>query len=73
VAEGDGVVSASEGRPDLAAIAAEAEIEREAALAEERGAPLDQPASLGELGYYEAELTSLRDAAITLDEGERHP
>ncbi|HEX7717802.1 MAG TPA: hypothetical protein VF416_10965 [Marmoricola sp.] len=65
-------MSAAEGRPDLAAIAAEAEVERETAVAVEQQAPSDEPMALAisELGYYEAELSSLRDAAVTLDEAE---
>ena len=65
-------MSAAEGRPDLAAIAAEAEVKRETAVAVEQQAPSDEPMALAisELGYYEAELSSLRDAAVTLDEAE---
>lgn len=47
--------------PDLQAIAMEADAE----LQEAEGV------GLTELGYYEAELTSLRDAATTLAEAER--
>lgn len=47
--------------PDLQAIAMEADVE----LQEAEGV------GLTELGYYEAELTSLRDAATTLAEAER--
>jgi hypothetical protein len=67
-------MTASDSHPDLAAIAQEAEIELNAAVL--ASARLPEPGgalavSLGELGYYEAELTSLRNAAATLAEAEK--
>jgi hypothetical protein len=56
---------------DLVAIAAEADVEilvTETVLVEETTVD----GSVAELAYYEAELTSLRDAATTLDAAE-HP
>jgi hypothetical protein len=57
------------GTPDLAAVAAEAEVELVVARSIEivELTPDDTT-----LGYYEAELTSLRDAALTVQEAE-HP
>jgi hypothetical protein len=57
----------SRDRPDLAAIAGEAEVELLAAEAIDSHSALDA----AELGYYEAELTSLRDAATTVREAEQ--
>lgn len=57
--------------PDLAAIAHEAEAEILTAESIEWTATPDDATvqlSIAELGYYEAELGSLRDAARTLDE-----
>jgi hypothetical protein len=54
-------------RPDLAAIAGEAEVELLAAETIDSASALDA----AELGYYEAELTSLRDAATTVQEAEQ--
>lgn len=67
-------MTASDSRPDLAAIAREAEIELNAAVLASADVP--EPggalaASLAELGYYEAALTSLHDAAATLLEAEK--
>jgi hypothetical protein len=61
--------------PDLPAIAHEAEVEILAAtsIQEAAGNPSD-PASAfdsSEIGYYEAELRSLRDAATRLGEAEQ--
>jgi len=63
----------SSNSPDLAAIAHEADVEiltaealGWAATTADAGVAL----STAELGYYEAELGSLRDAAATLDEAE---
>ncbi|MGY2875623.1 hypothetical protein ACVW00_002813 [Marmoricola sp. URHA0025 HA25] len=59
--------------PDLAAIAHEAEAEILTAESVEWTATPDDVTvelSTAELGYYEAELGSLRDAAGTLDEAE---
>jgi hypothetical protein len=61
--------------PDLTAIAREAEVEIHTAESFEEVVANDEPAvalAAAELGYYEAELGSLRDAATTLDEAE-HP
>jgi hypothetical protein len=61
--------------PDLTAIAHEAEMEILIAESFEEGATNDEAAvalSAAELGYYQAELRSLRDAATTLHEAE-HP
>jgi hypothetical protein len=64
-------------RPDLVAIAAEAELEVEYAETARAGAgSLDDPSAVlatAELGYYEAELTSLREAATSLSAWERLP
>ena len=62
----------SSNSPDLAAIASEAEMEILTAEAVEWSAPTDVTVALStaELGYYEAELGSLRDAATTLDDAE---
>jgi hypothetical protein len=51
--------------PDLPAIAYEAEVEILAAEA------IQDTGGDPEIGYYEAELRSLRDAATTLDAAER--
>lgn len=63
-------------RPDLPAIAREAQLEIAAVeTVTATGATSDGAAAAldtAELGYYEAELRSLRDAAMTLDEAE-HP
>ena len=62
--------------PDLAAIAHEAEAEiLTAETIEWTATPEDVTVELStaELGYYEAELGSLRDAARTLDEAEHLP
>jgi hypothetical protein len=71
--EGADLMTKREDRPDLAAIAREAAVELgDAALA---GGRREEPsgslaASVAELGYYEAELRSLHDAAIALEEAE---
>jgi hypothetical protein len=60
--------------PDLAAIAREAQIE--ILIAETAQVPTatpDDAFSSAELGYYEAELRNLRDAATTLNEAQRNP
>jgi hypothetical protein len=63
--------------PDLPAIAYEAEIEIQVAeTIQAAGVALDDAAhafDTAEIGYYEAELKSLRDAATTLDQAEQHP
>ena len=63
--------------PDLPAIAHEAEVEIQVAEAiKAAGTPTDDLAhafDTAEIGYYEAELTSLRDAATTLNEAEQRP
>jgi hypothetical protein len=59
--------------PDLTAIAHEAEVKiRTAETAEWAATTGDATVALStaELGYYEAELASLRDAATTLDKAE---
>lgn len=62
-------------RPDLPAIAYEAEVEIRIAETIEAAetVPDDVPRAFDatEIGYYEAELTSLRDAATTLNEAEQ--
>ncbi|MDQ4112850.1 MAG: hypothetical protein M3306_17425 [Actinomycetota bacterium] len=61
---------------DLAAIARQAQVEIEAAEAAQATDPTPDSAALAmdaELGYYEAELKNLRDAATTLDEAELKP
>jgi hypothetical protein len=59
--------------PDLAAIVREAEAEILIAETVESATPSSIDAlGTAELGYYEAELGSLRDAATTLEEVE-HP
>jgi hypothetical protein len=66
--------------PDLLAMAQEAEVEIVAAeaLVVDRGTLGDGPSdaasgyATAELGYYEAELRSLRSAATGLDAAERH-
>jgi hypothetical protein len=64
-------------RPDLVAIAAEAELEIEYAETVEVAVFADDEGSevlaTAELGYYEAELTSLREAATRLNEAEQPP
>jgi hypothetical protein len=61
--------------PDLRAIAYEAEVEILVAETIEAATPMaDDAAHLAdttEIGYYEAELKSLRDAATTLNEAEQ--
>jgi hypothetical protein len=63
--------------PDLAAIADEAQVEIEYAETVQAAGVTLEDASLvlatAELGYYEAELTSLRDAARTLGAAEHLP
>ena len=63
--------------PALLAIAKEAQVEILAAeTVAAAGVPLDDAASslaTAELGYYEAELRSLRDAATSLNEAEHSP
>jgi hypothetical protein len=60
--------------PDLLAIAYEAQVEIQVAEAIQTAVTSsDDPADAcdtAEIGYYEAELISLRDAATTLDEAE---
>ena len=62
-------------RPDLPAIAYEAQVEIVVAEAiQEAGVKTDDAAhafDTTEIGYYEAELRSLRDAATTLNEAEQ--
>jgi len=62
-------------RTDLAAMAREAQVEIEyAETLEAVEVTLDDASgafATAELGYYEAELTSLREAARTLNEQER--
>lgn len=62
--------------PDLPAIAFEAGIEILVAETIEAAAPVSDDAAHAvdtiEIGYYEAELKSLRDAATTLNEAEQH-
>jgi hypothetical protein len=64
-------------QPDLAAIAQEAQVEILAAetIQGSQATPDDAALALSatELGYYEAELESLRDAATTLDESDQQP
>lgn len=60
--------------PDLLAVAEEAQVEIAAAeVLQGPGMPLDAAGSFAtaELGYYEAELRSLRGAATRLDEADR--
>jgi hypothetical protein len=63
--------------PDLPAIAYEAEVEIRIAETIEAAAPMSDDAAhtfdTTEIGYYEAELRSLRDAATTLNEAEQQP
>jgi hypothetical protein len=56
-------------KPDLAAIVRETEAEMEVSEAVEHAA--SDALGTAELGYYEAELGSLRDAAERLEEAER--
>lgn len=62
--------------PDLPGIAFEAEVEILVAETIEAAAPVSDDAAHAvdtiEIGYYEAELKSLRDAATTLNEAEQH-
>ncbi len=62
--------------PDLSAIAHEAQIEiLVAETIQAAGVTPDDAAhafDTAEIGYYEAELKSLRDAATKLDEAEQH-
>ena len=62
--------------PDLSAIAYEAEVEILISETIEAAAPVSDDAAHAvdtiEIGYYEAELKSLRDAATTLNEAEQH-
>ena len=62
--------------PDLPGIAFEAEVEILVAETIEATAPVSDDAAHAvdtfEIGYYEAELKSLRDAATTLNEAEQH-
>jgi phosphoheptose isomerase len=63
----------SSNSPDLTAIAHEAEVEILTAQTVESAmttGDMSVALSTAELGYYEAELGSLRDAATTLDEAE---
>jgi hypothetical protein len=68
-------MSSEPGAFDLPAIAQEAEVEILAVeTIESAEMPLDTKAEVfatAEFGYYEAELSSLRDAAVTLNEDER--
>lgn len=60
--------------PDLAAMAREAQVEiLMAETAQASTATPDDAFDSAELGYYEAELRSLRDAATTLNEAEQNP
>jgi hypothetical protein len=63
--------------PHLAAIARQAQVDIVAAETVQATEPPPGSAVLAvdvaELGYYEAELKSLRDAATTLDEAEQKP
>ena len=63
--------------PDLSAIAYEAQVEiLVAETIQTAGVTPDDAAhafDTAEIGYYEAELKSLRDAATTLNEAEQHP
>ena len=63
--------------PDLSAIAYEAQVEiLVAETIQAAGVTPDDPAhafDTAEIGYYEAELKSLRDAATTLNQTEQHP
>src|SRR3954468_9354150 len=72
VVVGQGCMTNSSETPDLAAIAREAEVEILTAGAVE-WTTTDASLALGaaELGYYEAELGNLRDAATSLDAAER--
>jgi hypothetical protein len=60
--------------PDLPAIAYEAQVEIMVAETVEAAGPMPDDAAHGfetaEIGYYEAELRSLRDAATTLNDAE---
>ena len=62
--------------PDLPAIAYEAEVEILVAETIQTATPVSDDAARAfdttEIGYYEAELRSLRDAATTLNEAEQH-
>lgn len=62
--------------PDLPGIAFEAEVEILVAETIEAAAPVSDDAAHAvdtiEIGYYEAELKSLRDAATSLNEAEQH-
>lgn len=62
--------------PDLLAIAVEAEAEvlvAETLRAAEPPDDVTHAFDTAEIGYYEAELKSLRDAATTLNEAEQRP
>jgi phosphoheptose isomerase len=64
----------SSNSPDLTAIAHEAEVEILTAQTVESAmttGDMSVALSTAELGYYEAELRSLRDAATRLDEAEQ--
>jgi hypothetical protein len=60
-------------RPDLPAIAHEAQVELLAAETIQAAGPMPDDVyafDTAEIGYYEAEVKSLRDAATTLNEAE---
>jgi hypothetical protein len=63
--------------PDLSAIAHEAQLEILVAETIQAAGVMPDDAAhafdTAEIGYYEAELMSLRDAATTLNEAEQHP
>jgi hypothetical protein len=63
--------------PDLSAIAYEAQVEILVAETIQAAGVMPDDAAhafdTAEIGYYEAELKSLRDAATTLKEAEQHP
>ena len=63
--------------PDLSAIAHEAQVEILVTETIQAAGVMSDDATYAfdtaEIGYYEAELKSLRDAAMTLNEAEQHP
>jgi hypothetical protein len=72
---GHGFMTNSSNSPDLVAIARTADVEILTAETLGSASMVDDSAvdsSAAELGYYEAELGSLRDAATSLDQAE-HP
>jgi hypothetical protein len=71
--DGHGFMTSIPNSPDLPAIAYEAQVEILVVESIQAAEATPDAGDVAELGYYEAELKSLRDAATSLNEAEHLP